>query len=287
MPKAASAYVITRTLALPAQGVPYLAIAQLGTAKWHRAHQHAEVQVLWALSGSMGIRFDDDEEVTLEVGTACVILANTWHVVTQIPRVDPTVQLIDLRITDDPNNPLRQFLASLGRDRRFDTQSKVVELAAHRLQSAASRGGLARHAGIMAALWELLGALADEKAPRRADADDATPATRDRRIEEAEEFCRHQLSSPLTVDDIASAVGLSRSQLSRLFHETYRIGPAERLRQLRVELARHLLSTTTLSIKEVAHACGFARANHFGRVFQQVTGTTAGQFRRGVQNTRV
>lgn len=273
-------YVATHTFALPTHGVAYLATAQVGSGQSHRRHQHAEVQVLWMLAGAVGMAFeDDDDSIALSVGTCCVVPPNVSHRVRPVGRSPRVAQLIDLRIIDDPANPFRQFLESLGSARRFDTSTKAVELATHRLQTAAAQRGLARQAGLLSAIWELLGTLAPNSFDRPTNATELSNVTRDPRIDAAEAFCRHQLSSPLTVDDVAAAVGLSRSQLSRLFYATYQIGPAERLRQLRIELARHLLSTTTLSVKEVAHACGFVRANHFGRVFQQVTGTTPFTFR--------
>lgn len=282
-------YVVTRALALPAQGIPYFAVAQVATKSGHRAHQHAEVQVLWVLAGSIGFAFGDREHVRLGVGCACVIPANVPHVVTPVARADATAQLIDLRVRDDPTNPVRDFISCLGPQRRFDTQHKVVELAARHMQVAASRGGLVGRAGILAAVWELLGTLAESSSHRRATlgagAEPESVTGVDPRIEEAENYCRHRLSSPVSVDDVAASVGLSRSQLSRLFQDAYNVGPAERVRQLRVELARHLMSTTTLSVKEIAHACGFTRANHFGRVFHQVTGKTPGQFRGGGRET--
>ena len=75
------------------------------------------------------------------------------------------------------------------------------------------------------------------------------------------------------------AAGLSRSQLTRLYAKYLGIGPAERLRQLRIEKAREMLRGSTLSIKQIAHVCGFTCPNHFCRVFQQVTGGTPTSFR--------
>ena len=279
MSKAPSQYVATRTLAMPEQGIAYLAIAQVGVGEHHRRHQHDEVQVLWVMAGSLGMVFDGpDEDVLAEVGECLVVPPRTSHMVMRLNRrASSMAQVVDLRVIDDPANPFRRFLAELAPARVFATSGVSVERAAHRLQEAIAQNGLARQAGILSAIWELLATLAPT-----GGAEASPVGTRlDPRIAQAEEFCRHALSSPLTVDDIAAAVGLSRSQLSRLFYDAYQIGPAERLRQMRVELARHLLSATTLSIKEVAHACGFVRANHFGRVFQQITGKRPSAFRKG------
>ena len=80
---------------------------------------------------------------------------------------------------------------------------------------------------------------------------------------------------------IAEAVGLSRSQLTRLSVRHRGVGPAEMLRRARVDRARHLLRTSTLAIKEVARVCGFVSQNHFSRVYFETTGTRPSAEQRG------
>jgi AraC-like DNA-binding protein len=285
-------YVATRTLSLPAYGVAYLADARIG-GRAHRWHRHDEIQVIWVRAGRVGVQFEPDrgvDEPAAEMG-AWVVPAGVSHVV-----VAPlawgskasVAQLIDLRIIDDPSNPLRQYVMSLGPARHVPTAAPAVERAARRLETTADTAGPARLAAVMSAVWELLATLRPVAVAQSglSRIDDAAGTNfRDPRVDAAEEFCRHQLSAPISVGAIAAAVGLSRSQLSRLFLSTYGMGPAQRLRQLRVELARRLLAETTLSVKEIAHACGFVRPNHFGRVFQNETGTTASAFRAGRATT--
>jgi len=65
-------------------------------------------------------------------------------------------------------------------------------------------------------------------------------------------------------DDFAAEVGCS---------------PADYIRQLKIRRAKELLSTTTLSIKRIAPACGFQSVPQFYDTFTRVVGTTPTAFR--------
>jgi YesN/AraC family two-component response regulator len=47
----------------------------------------------------------------------------------------------------------------------------------------------------------------------------------------------------------------------------------------KVERAKVLLKSTTLSVREISEQLGFATRNYFSAVFQQVTGKTPMEFR--------
>jgi len=48
----------------------------------------------------------------------------------------------------------------------------------------------------------------------------------------------------------------------------------------RLERARYLLDDSDLSIKQIAHACGFADPNYFSRIFRQRHGQSPGAYRQ-------
>jgi transcriptional regulator GlxA family with amidase domain len=50
--------------------------------------------------------------------------------------------------------------------------------------------------------------------------------------------------------------------------------------EVRVQEAARLLATTDLSVAGIARACGFANANHFGKVFRRFRQQSAGAYRR-------
>ena len=76
------------------------------------------------------------------------------------------------------------------------------------------------------------------------------------------------VEEPLTLDEIADDVGLSRRQLERNFRNLLLEPPAAIYRNIRLERARGLMVETDMSVVEVAMACGFNSAHVFSRHFK-------------------
>ena len=97
---------------------------------------------------------------------------------------------------------------------------------------------------------------------------------------DAVQLMESNTEEPLTVEQIAHHVGLSRRHLERLFRENLGCVPSAYYLQVRVSKARHLLCQTTLPIMEVAVTCGFASASHFSKVYKDVFGHSPRDERR-------
>ncbi|MEH6443801.1 MAG: GlxA family transcriptional regulator [Oceanospirillaceae bacterium] len=89
------------------------------------------------------------------------------------------------------------------------------------------------------------------------------------RLVKAIELMRKHIEEHLTCQEIGSQVGLSRRQLERLFQEHLQCTPAGHYMTIRLERARHLLQQSTLSILQVANACGFTSASYFARCYKK------------------
>lgn len=96
----------------------------------------------------------------------------------------------------------------------------------------------------------------------------------------AEDFMRAQLHRRLNRDEIAASVFLSPTHCNRLFRQVLRQSITQRLTDLRLERARHLLLDSTMTISQIAGEVGFSSFSHFTRTFQRHTGTTPGDYRR-------
>ncbi len=88
------------------------------------------------------------------------------------------------------------------------------------------------------------------------------------------------LGSRLEVRVLARIVGLSASHFSRAFQKAAGVSPHRYIIQCRVIRARDLLSTTRLSLTEIALASGFADHSHFSRRFHEFVGVAPRDFRR-------
>jgi len=83
------------------------------------------------------------------------------------------------------------------------------------------------------------------------------------------------------VAEMAHVAGMSSTQLERLCRRTLGIPPQKLLQRLRLERAVHLITTTRLSMGDVAAECGFYDQASFTRQFRAVLGLTPGAYRKG------
>jgi len=82
------------------------------------------------------------------------------------------------------------------------------------------------------------------------------------------------------IEDVASFVGLSRSQLFRIFKAQCGRSPQAVLGDLRLSHAKRLLSGTNLSLTETALSSGFSSAARLGEVFREELGVTPTGYRK-------
>ena len=112
----------------------------------------------------------------------------------------------------------------------------------------------------------------------RTDAHDADGG-RPKWLDRIDDMLRNQFRSHLTLEEIASAVGISPARVSAIFRRAYRRSIAEEQRRLRVEFARERLRDPEASLADIAVEAGFSDQPHFSRAFKQLTGTTPARYR--------
>ncbi|MFG6176654.1 GlxA family transcriptional regulator [Halomonas sp. THAF12] len=80
------------------------------------------------------------------------------------------------------------------------------------------------------------------------------------------------LEEPISLDELAEYVNVSRRQLERLFQKNLHCSPSRYYLKLRLTRARQLLKQTPMSIIEVASACGFVSTPHFSKCYREYFG---------------
>jgi transcriptional regulator GlxA family with amidase domain len=101
----------------------------------------------------------------------------------------------------------------------------------------------------------------------------------DRRVARAMRLALHDLSKRPSVDEIANAVGLSRTHFSRRFHFLMGVGFAEWSTLVRIKEAKELLKVIDLSITGVAAAVGYPDVTTFARVFRKYESMSPREYR--------
>jgi AraC-like DNA-binding protein len=97
----------------------------------------------------------------------------------------------------------------------------------------------------------------------------------------AQFITEHHLK-PLTIPDIAKAIGLHPNYAAVVFKHTFGMTMLEYLTQHRVAHALRLLATTNQSVLEVAMESGFGSSSRFYVAFERATGRSPLEYRRGL-----
>ena len=99
------------------------------------------------------------------------------------------------------------------------------------------------------------------------------------RIQQMLEYIYTHYADPVTLDDIAKAASISRSEAGRCFNTYLGCSPVDTLIQYRLQTAYRLLGDATLTLQEISRACGFNSVNYFSRQFRRTYGYAPGQNR--------
>jgi signal transduction histidine kinase/DNA-binding LacI/PurR family transcriptional regulator/AraC-like DNA-binding protein len=101
-----------------------------------------------------------------------------------------------------------------------------------------------------------------------------------RLVRKAMAYIHEHYTDELTREDLARHVNASEGHLARCFRQETGITPMAYLNRYRVNQAKTILTTTGLSITEVAMGVGFSDSNYFSRVFRQEVGCSPLVYRR-------
>jgi AraC-like DNA-binding protein len=100
-----------------------------------------------------------------------------------------------------------------------------------------------------------------------------------RQMAEACLFIAHNCTGPLTLDDVASHMGMSKSHFSHLFKAYTDMTFVDFLIIERVRRAKVLFENPSARIIDIAFDSGFSSISTFNRAFKKVTGQTPSEYR--------
>jgi AraC-like DNA-binding protein len=89
----------------------------------------------------------------------------------------------------------------------------------------------------------------------------------------------HTGGRPPTTAELAEKFKLGRRDLLRLCKETTGMPPSRYIEETKLDRAKTLLASSTLTMKQIAYEAGYSTASHFSTRFGQFTGFTPSAFR--------
>ncbi len=94
------------------------------------------------------------------------------------------------------------------------------------------------------------------------------------KLAEAVALMEANLGEPLSTEDIANLVGVSRRQLERLFKQHLDTLPSRWYLEQRLQRARRMLQQGSQSILQIGLSCGFTSGAHFSNAYRNCFGHT-------------
>lgn len=116
--------------------------------------------------------------------------------------------------------------------------------------------------------------------------DFSVPPSKNVYVAEAERIIEQSIGEPIRISALAHAIGISQSQLSRHFLQENGSTPMQYILERRAELAHRLLTTSSLSLKEVARSCGFPNTHAFSRFVRDRLGASPRKIRARTFSSR-
>ncbi len=92
-------------------------------------------------------------------------------------------------------------------------------------------------------------------------------------------YIKKHISEPLTLEILASKIGYTEYYLARKFQKEMGIKLLDYIKQVRLDYAKILLSTTNMTIVEISEKLQFGTRNYFTKIFKESVGLTPIEYR--------
>ena len=106
------------------------------------------------------------------------------------------------------------------------------------------------------------------------------PSGQDPLMETAARLLRVRAQTVFSMKAVSDELKLGAVAFTRRFRSAHNCTPIEFLTRERLEIARHLLLETSLSLDEIALRCGYASGFYLSNLWKKKTGIAPGAFRR-------
>lgn len=100
-------------------------------------------------------------------------------------------------------------------------------------------------------------------------------------VKQAEDYIGEKYMEPISLNDVADRLGISKGYVSTLFTQNLHCGFVDYLNAIRVERACSYLEQNYFKTYEIAYRVGFKDEKYFSKVFKKIKGVTPKEYRNG------
>ena len=227
-------------------------------------HTHGEL--IYLIRGSIETTVDGKSH-TLGAGELCVLFPYLTHSYAAAQDTEGVLLLFDPEITAFAGTllnkkPVRHYIDGRMLAPMLD---RAVELLQHGKDKTAT-------GYLNAVIGELL-----EVLPLEASKDISEDMTM-----KILSYCAEHYAEEISVQNVAEALYISQSYVSKIFANNLKYSFREYINQLRIENAKELLQNTNMRIVDIMFACGFKNQSSFNRVFRSCCGVSPREYKNNI-----
>ena len=243
-----------------------------------RVHWHRETELLIMREGILHL-YVNDEPRELKAGDIAVIGEGVLHGgeaengVYECVVFDPYSLLMPIEVCKEP---LRRILQSTSVIAGEAVSDRLRDLTDALLKSLREESiDPLSVTGCMFSVFSEIGKYDDF----RLNLSKTAAGPRAEQVKPALEYIEKNYSGKVTLAELARLTGLSPKYFCRSFRAVVHRSPIDYLNYYRIECASLLLSSTDMSVAEIAQSCGYNDSSFFIKQFRHYKKTTPGKYR--------
>lgn len=255
-------------------------------------HWHPEFEIATAENSVLDYQVGQ-QHIILEAGDSIFVNGNILHGVRQlsgdIPDLLPIIVFSDVTIASENSAIYQKYVQPIGccdslpfivfrrknpcHDRVIDLINDIYCLL--REQSACYEMAVQRNlSSIFEYIYLHINDLPKSEATR-------IQIKNQIRIQQMLSYIYEHYAESVTLEEIAEAANISRSEAGRCFNAYMGCSPIDALIQYRLHIAYRCLHDKSMTLQEISDACGFNSVNYFSRQFKKKYGYAPGKNRIG------
>lgn len=185
--------------------------------------------------------------------------------------------LIENRMPESPGQDqegsFKPIFKTLACKRTYSAENKMIDLL---IADMVSQEGLLALQMTFARLIVALHELWNQETIKEKN----KPSREEILVRQAEMYLTEYFPTRISVHDLANSLNISYRQLARVFKHVTGITIIEKLNDIRINQAKHLLSDTSKTVKEIAQSVGFENEYYFSSTFSKYAYTSPSEFRK-------
>lgn len=249
-----------------------------------KIHSHPYYEIIVVIDGRLTIKLLDNQAIEIEKGSLCILPPRCYH--STCSKEDLT-KMLGIRLSYGQvkgeakiYDRFKSALESIEIPTRFTSTEKMLDILLdmrNEMREKNTAWDFACNALLQKFYIEILRLLTMEDEENPLYETDDSRHTRYFRIEV---WFADNLADSVTEDDLASAISLSRRQLSRVLEDIYGMSFRKKLIELRLHRAAQLLEQTELNVDDISNLVGYRSTSGFHRAFCKYFGCSPYDYRK-------